>query len=503
MARMNGEHRLASRASVLSRSTGRATLNRAGLSSPKYGSRSSLASTGYRSSPPVPVRTAANHRRVIFNHSRKGSTDSPQLHSREGATSRNGTRREATHEHESLSHDALPEYSSSPLADKVLLGKAQKNAVTNQRAPLQVRKPRVQSHLFKEEARKVSTELEKYCEEAFRSSSSLKDCDAANKLVTDGDHRPTQGTMESSRVSSVQRPLPAPPTRAYDSFTERQLRETRDRLKQRSVEGTAGASQAYLDEVIAHLDRLMQPIHLSQGHGDDGRRAASEALKYTSPAGTGYLPVIAEEGRQSNGDHSHDVTGHRAASAPISSWLRPVHKGAEDKKETIRVVQQTAQTGVQPIAPLNVRKRSDFRAGGAIWEDNADPSGALKETNGTRAVGSVEEKHNDGGKSMSSQGKKFGWFKRKSGGALKEHCLPAVEQENVDVAKRSGDQPKSVAKDDADVENGERNRKTSAGKKGLLKLFGKRDAAKEAEKTNLRLSSESEIFLDKLCRALR
>ncbi|KAI9788844.1 MAG: hypothetical protein M1816_006508 [Peltula sp. TS41687] len=245
-----------------------------------------------------------------------------------------------------------------------------------------IREGRPQSHLFGEEARQVSSELGRFCEEVFKSTVSLYDPTSEgqpfNGVASQSASRPTQRDLpfpatvwsrgshqENSLFSWQERPLPAPPVQGRDSFTE-ELRATRDRLQQRSAQGAAGASQGYLDEVIAHLDKLMQPSTASQGpYHDDRRRVASATADCKSPAMTNRLPAIREEYRISGGESygGDPVTrdqGYRTASAPISYWLgQTTRENRVDTNETIRLVEQDEMVPSAAVPPLNVKKKSE------------------------------------------------------------------------------------------------------------------------------------------------
>ncbi|KAL8701747.1 MAG: hypothetical protein Q9224_000357 [Gallowayella concinna] len=226
------------------------------------------------------------------------------------------------------------------------------------------RRLRIASQYWKEDTRKVSKELENFCDEAFNRASVASSVPTTATATTDHKSIGTPATSHSihnnlpmpsvavrrvAKSSNMRayedRPLPQPPREEnLGSFTQRELAKTRDILLKRAAD--SDMSPGYLDEVIAHLDRLMQPsaVRLEEAT----RRAASAP----GPRSPGIPP---------NKDtferflESRDVA-FRSASEPTaqSPRKRPRHA------DTIRVVDDREQKPViSPVKPLTIRKRSD------------------------------------------------------------------------------------------------------------------------------------------------
>ncbi|KAI9887448.1 MAG: hypothetical protein M1823_000706 [Watsoniomyces obsoletus] len=402
-----------------------------------YGSRSTLSSSGYRGSSSAVVRAAGSgaKRRVIFPRTPRVSASSPGLQTtREGAVSRFGYRhdmpelRSESPEPVELPADSVRTRSSvsSPMLEDtpppLQVHKRGGMVVPSSRVPPVVRKDRTQSKLIKDEVRKVSVELGRYCEEVFNRDSGLsssvrtsaatdlgqQDYDSPFTSVSTGgtgvegdDLRNSQVFDQTSarpvtRGKEVERSQPKfthDDDDRHDHLTETTLRQTRDKLlQQRMTQAGAGASQAYLDDVIANLERLMQPSTVRQQlRGDDyGRRVASTGSDYRPVY---HLPVISEESRPAItvDEGRKDVVeggGHRAVSAPTYHYLpQEPHRGplpyrgpprstvAQGKQpqptvqasrmqqqqpaSTIRVVPSSPFPPMMSVAPLNVRKRSE------------------------------------------------------------------------------------------------------------------------------------------------
>lgn len=228
------------------------------------------------------------------------------------------------------------------------------------------KRPRPSSY-FKDDARKVSTEIEKLCDEAFNRSSVASPTATPRTTFTGDSHHTSQDYSSQATSVSVRedlnpapsvprdrakeikdyqyRPLPRPPatervmgTEHLGSYTQRELAKTRDLLKKRAAESSM--SPGYLDEIIAHLDRLMQPsaVRLSEAE----RRALS-----TPDSGIPRKDTFDSimEKRDAN---------YRAASEPYKKG-QPSRKGA-----TIRLVDE-AEGGkpISPVKPLSIRKKSN------------------------------------------------------------------------------------------------------------------------------------------------
>ena len=373
---------------------------RSGLSG--YASRSTITSNGQRATPQVASRSSnSGKRQVTFHHRRKSSNSNPSAAAansgRDGAKSRFGHRAGDSNDRSASPITRIPDSPGSPDSQVNPLPRSRKGGPTQARVPLEPGKSRAQSKLFKDEVRKVSTELGRYCEEVFNRDSVISNGRTSTTETSPVEHD-TPETSASTRAYTPalandgevvdssfrrvarrkvqepaveQRPTPKSAAAEHDSYTEAQLRETRDRLLQRSAQGGAGASQAYLDDVIAHLEKLMQPSTVGHGRGgEDGRRTASIGGRGRSPMDhpAGFLPVISEENRAVEGEEDRvSRLGHRAVSAPVSPRApgQPVEPAdgpsavGPPPASTIRVVLPSMLPPMQPVAPLNVRKRSE------------------------------------------------------------------------------------------------------------------------------------------------
>lgn len=228
---------------------------------------------------------------------------------------------------------------------------------------------RTSSHCFRDDARKVSTEMEKLCDEAFNRSS-MTSSNPTPRTTYTGDsrrnyqdyHSPAtsisvlddsvaKSSLRRSKTKEImdyqRRPLPMPPatermvdTEHLGSYTQRELAKTRDLLKKRAAESTI--APGYLEDIIAHLDRLMQPsaIRISE---QERRAISTPNTESGIPRKDTFDEIMAKNN-----------ISYRAASEPYKS-----HK-SDLKEATIRVVDGSdGLKPISPIKPLSIRKKSE------------------------------------------------------------------------------------------------------------------------------------------------
>ena len=234
------------------------------------------------------------------------------------------------------------------------------------------KKPRVASHYWKDDARKVSVEMEKLCDDAFNRSpiaSSIPTpkteatgnrfsqntySSPATSFSVHEDPVPVSVTRHSKarqiEVDYQQRPLPLPPAteRQMDSehlgsYTQRELAKTRDLLKKRAAEATM--SPGYLDEVIAHLDRLMQPSTIRL-HEEERRAVSTPDPNPGIPRKDTFEQIMEKNN-----------IGFRSASEPSKG------QDTAHTQSTIRIVDSSnGLKPVSPVKPLTIRKKSESSA---------------------------------------------------------------------------------------------------------------------------------------------
>ncbi|KAL8716171.1 MAG: hypothetical protein Q9220_000076 [cf. Caloplaca sp. 1 TL-2023] len=312
------------------------------------------SSTGTR----VVHKSASYRRAVVFNHNRKRSVsaDTPSQSLRYSSSLAPG----ATPLQHRASSNPLPSVPDSPhrTTSPVIPNPAvrSRKAIPDEDA---ARKIKIASQYWKEDTRKVSRELGNFCDEAFNRVSVASSTPTTMTAGTDGRSIGTPATSRSihdvnpipagvrrmPKKSDLKaydtRPLPRPPEEEnLGSFTHRELARTRDILaKQVAI---SDISPGYLDEVIAHLDRLMQPSAVRMK--EENRRAVTS-------------PDPRYPGLPSNKDTFErflEGRDYRSTSDPTAESPNKRRRYGD----TVRTVDDHDQKPISPVKPLNIRKQS-------------------------------------------------------------------------------------------------------------------------------------------------
>lgn len=334
-------------------------------------SRSSMASSHWPSSPPVFVRPGSLGKRgVSFSHLKRSSIASANTMETGGPGYTPEQCRFLNQTRDSAGASIL----SSPRSTMHSTATARfvaKKAASPVVPRLRLRKPESPSKYIQSEARKVSTELEKVMEEAFNrssiSSSVRTSATEPNRDISEYDTPPTSfchtrdsgGSTIATPHNAIpgNRPLPPVPNETPNTFLQRKLAETRAEIARRLDQD--GDNTAHFNEVLEHLDRLMQPA------SNGAKRASSAPTK--SPEQPRQLPVISEEVKPDGEDRCEPYSPHyRAVTDPIRPNIPGRRTVTEQQATTIRLVDRSPT----PIAPLNIRKRSG--ASTASREANED-----------------------------------------------------------------------------------------------------------------------------------
>lgn len=321
-------------------------------------SRHSMTSSLWPSSPPViaTMRPSDLHKRgVSFGHVRRSSTASA-LNSQAGSAWETIPPTPRLPDNISERASMRPPSSVlapgvSPTAQGSQVVRSRKEKVSIPQTPqIKVRRPvETPGYLMRSDIRKHSAELEKACEEAFFRSS--VGSSMTSKTITSMTDKPSPYDTPPSSVSrrgsdsekqlqkATGRPLPELPKDTPNTYLERTLEETREKLAAYKTGGEENTTK--FDEVMKMLDNLMP------GSRNPERRLVSAPEAKTPDHLNGFLPVISEESDQRS---SRDGLGNwRSVTAPVQK-----QKPKEDR--TIRVVPPSSP-GM--IAPLSVRKRSN------------------------------------------------------------------------------------------------------------------------------------------------
>ena len=374
------------------------------------------------------------------------------------------------------------------------------------------------SQYWKDDARKVSTELEKYIDEAFNRSSMQSNTTRTtefSRTTEEQDHNnntpaTTLSHCEDSTISTLQqrrpakltktpdksvlqRPLPELPSPEYpgsNELTRKELAKARDLLKQRAADPSIKGS---LDDVIAHLDRLMQPSAVRIQEQE--RRAAS------TPD-----PKSPLEKREDTFERffKEGYTGIRSASEPMQT-SRGVH---QHPRATVRKVERNdGHEPISPLKPLTIRKKSgsstpsdgSIRLGSKssqeqmpIFEDirpyTPVLSGEYRSAGLSlldRALEPIEEDDDKENfdpidrkrKTLSGESKKRGWFRlgaQSQGYQEKDKARTSTEVPQERHSVPSGEEIGGQAVDNIDKQPPIETKTRARGR--FFKMFGKRKA---------------------------
>jgi serine/threonine-protein kinase HSL1, negative regulator of Swe1 kinase len=347
----------------------------ASLHSQRFLSRASLASSsGWPSSPPIISKTKPYKRGVSFMHLRRSS----MCHGQHGIGLDPST---LTSDGQS-SANTICIIRESPSSEVTHLHQAEtsfQGKETGAQDPNTPNKPISQgnrliypkadstpTYMIDKEARKVSTELDKLCEEAFFRSSIGSSIQSS---VSDK-QSPFSETPASSVSNNLlcvgrrehfrNRPLPPLPDETPSTFITRELAQTRERLAKRyEVEGNTTAN---FSEVLARLDVMLQPVACQASDSAIKRVVSTPYPHYQIVESTtnGHLPMITEENDIKENCFKRSVTDptqHRNAEQMQRKRGRRDLRDADNLNGTIRVVNTSSPSPIV-VAPLNIRKRS-------------------------------------------------------------------------------------------------------------------------------------------------
>jgi serine/threonine-protein kinase HSL1 (negative regulator of Swe1 kinase) len=524
-----------SRTSVESAMRGRASQR--GMVDRRSVSKGSIGSHSRGASPAV-VSRSSSKRGVSFQHARRNSgvRKVPRPHS---PRPKKQVRRKPA-------QLLTPESAAPPSSPPELLSPIIRSKKTSN---TQGGKSRTPSHIWTEETRKASTELSALIDEAFRPRSSVGSSIHTTNTEINHDFKTPVSSFTDREVSASPRPIarkenipaqdrvrslyenrplpPPPPAEKLDSFTASALEETRARLIRRAAEDNSGASQAYLDDVIRHIDTLIFPNKPPKPQSE--RRIVSASPDCRVPHESAYLPAITEEFRHAGDERSSIEQGRygfRNSSDPNPRPRPETRRGDRDERSTIRLVTPVSPSPLPPVAPFSVRKRG-------VPVSNAVPmmSGAIIRTSQNRLdeneyrskttihghtgtklsfylprdlldqeLETIPEATGRESRAGSGEGKKKDWWRRPTSAEEQnqavqsnENSWPLSTEPLKENRTKKPDPPSYIMEPKTiDVDT----RKTSGAKKGFLKIFGKRASKSKVEHHTL--SGELENLMSHL-----
>ena len=260
--------------------------------------------------------------------------------------------------------------------------------------------PRLSYQQWKDDARKVSLELGKICEEAFNRTSSS---DASGEPSSSGSSETSPISVSAVETDNTNRPalktLENNSPQETATYAAKELAETRRRLVEHSKSAAADGMPEYLSDVIAHLDRLIATEASTNTDNTSGSNSIARS-RLT------FLPPIREEGEPK-------------ASTP-----------GQPCRNTIRLVSPDTPLTSDSLKPITVHKRAntlpdrptDFLSG-TIFDDSKPEEPSLADSISRRytrfytTLDPIEEEGKSPRNSdirSSGDTRKWSWFKHRS-----------------------------------------------------------------------------------------
>jgi serine/threonine-protein kinase HSL1 (negative regulator of Swe1 kinase) len=465
-----GRRRRASQTSVATRSD--RTKQQKLLHPRVYASRSSMASSIRSRSSAGYIRAPVGHKRGIsFSHNRKPSVSNQKASTGQQkpideSQSKSAAGPQDTGTVRPIRSSAIPEQHVRSKKTPFVGSQPLPSASNSGRNSL----------LWTEDVRQLSSSLAKDCDEAFNRPSTNAGTEDKNKMpVSSHDPRNTRhpSPLAASPVAEIpqrksaslsNRPLPPPPARSDSVKIE--LLEARRQAELRKSGG--GDSPGYLDRMVTHIDRLMQPLSPVEEGFPRRVLSAPPSAEPRYNTASRHLPSIYEAGKEEDSIHKSadveklehrrpDANTSRIASAPEPREVSCKRTGPDNARpdfrtrETIRVVHSSPKGSIEVPAPLTIRKKTSQViptyhdsnipanktgvAGVELRQQDHDASGA----GAFPDLGSTNEDHggDDSLENESQTGtvvkRKSAWFRRTSRMGEDDSNLSTNSSENTTV----------------------------------------------------------------------
>lgn len=428
---------------------------------------------------------------------------------------------------QTVNEEEMPQRMIRPLGDQEETPQRKGGSSVDEEETPQ-RKARPTSSYWREDARQVSSELEKACDEAFNRYSGTStavngisdtpergiNSSAATSNGIHAENYANAGRM-AARSSLQDRPLPLPP--AYEhlgSFTYQELAKTRALLQKRAADTRL---TGYIDDIIAHLDRLMQPSTTLLPEANQRSTSAPGEQKPDTNYGHDEFEKLLSRG----------PFGLRSASEPVrrsvNNYIPLQRYELDDRSKAGTVGVSVNQKPISPTKPLTIKKkRSNLGDSGQQQQQEQQRSGGDLIHTGESGIFQKIDRRSAGlsllerslepikedekevrgsrdSKTYSGEIKKRSWFRRheraqrsqdsdnappapppKDNAPFQGQLYPAYTRGEDDRSKRISDVPSNESP------VGE-TRKPSGGRGRFFKIFGKRDA-KESKNSGVRSS---------------
>jgi len=390
--------------------------------------------------------------------------------------------------HESSPNMATP---SSPIAAGIVVKSRKEGRRPVESRPADIareaeraKKRRTDSQIIANEARQVSTELEKFCQEVFyRDSTDLSEHTSSTshaQYESPPSSLSNRGSFTAANTSkAIMTPMakhakPRPVAETPNTFITRELLDTRRRLAEKYGNDETVQTEAYHD-LMSHLDSLLQP---GTAFVPDTRRSASDG-NYLP-----HLPVISEEGRSELDDSRLSQAQHGRA-----------YQDNKHQPHGHYSIRPVAPSSPPQIKPLVIRKNSSD-SGSSRRSEGSGPNKLVIQV--TRkptppeasSLGTITEE----GRLMTAEAetfplKKENWFKRRfmnrdASSGTREHSWEDLDDRqqarSSPTTTRSKRSPAPAPMSPASVDSMQDANKVLRGKRpGFLKFFSRKSKQTE------------------------
>lgn len=370
-------------------------------------SRSSITST--KRDREVPA-TLARKRSVIFQHNRQKSSGNATSGSNVTEPSHHASSNADSHwrPNSKDTNHGISEMQATPPMPRKLQGKRPRTPASE----LEFKKTRTTSGIWREDARKVSTELSKICEEAFNRSSVTSSDVSRSRLTT------SRGTDSPATAASVHqyaadaggainRSLPETPEQLNTGTALKELAGTRRRI----IDNWGDSDPEALAQILAKLDERIGLERMKMKQAD--QRAASDP---THAATTPHPTSVRGQKLPSTTKMMDDLMDSRQDRAASDPGERK--QGVNDG--TVRLVSPNPMSPGVPLEPIQIRKKNkilmplnSLRGGSSESKQTTERGGYDPRIHTKRELDTIEEdpkspkkKSNFG---STSAGRKWSW----------------------------------------------------------------------------------------------
>lgn len=403
-------------------------------------------------------RAAGHKRNVSFHHIRQrsqGSTTPVPKKNASGGKGANGARRQSSNS----SLDMPPSLPTAADRHCSPALPAQPTVVRSAGASLrnrpQVKKLRDTEFIWKDEARQVSHELSKICEEAFNGSSMASGCTTSACGGTDSpatsmsmatatpETSHSQIGLATSTTMPKGRSLPDTPG-SSPACSAADLAETRRKLLEHTKQEGSNNVPPYISGVITQLDRLIEQdttARQSENYELYDNRVPGLADSFVKlPGEPSFLPSITEELNNTPLGASTTTGKTTTKVAPgeqDQSNLKRSAVGSQastrttDSQATVRMVPYESSRSIAEVKPLTIRKKGkmsdeddDYRrhaGGNSMCKERSTRYGSApsKHNRNPSGLDPIEEHPKQQGRNdgKGSYNKKWSWFRHRSHGS--------------------------------------------------------------------------------------